>query len=131
MNRCICLDTILFVCFNDCHRCICPKNRNIDSCQADIHKDHPEYDNYRKYLLLNKKISECFCNRTSRLKFMWCEYLAEHNCICEDLITNGFGTDSCRAELKLQNHFCICSHILDIEVQKCRATNTKHFTHTC
>lgn len=131
MSRCICLDANLFVCFNDCHRCICPKDRNLDSCRADIHNDHPEYKNYKKYLRLNKKVAECFCGPPNKLKFLICEYSSGHNCICEALTKNGLDTASCRGKLNPQTHFCICSYISNIHIQKCRATKTKHFTHTC
>ena len=131
MSRCICLDTILFVCFNEHHRCICPKGHHLYSCKADIHNDSPDYPTHRKYLSLNKLLTECFCKKLDQLKFKWCEYLHPHNCICESLIKNGFGTESCNAQLKTHKHFCVCLHISDINHEKCRARNTKHYTHTC
>ena len=131
MGRCICLDTILLICFNECHHCICLETTAILSCKADIHKPDPRYQEWHNYLYFNQLLEECFCQGLHKLEFMWCNYSRAHDCICIGLITNALGTASCRGDSSHQQHFCICSYISDSSYQKCQAINTKHFSHTC
>lgn len=131
MTRCICLDTILHNCFNDSHYCICLKNTPILSCKAIIHRTEPTYQEWHNYLYFNNLLDECFCHELHELEFMWCNYLQSHNCICVELTKHALGTESCRGEIKSQQHLCVCSYISDSTYQKCKAKNTKHFSLTC
>ena len=127
MGRCICLDTVLQICFNEFHQCICLEATTILSCKADIHKSDHGYQEWHNYLYFNQLLTECFCKRLDKLKFLWCnDSHNSHNCICIELITHAFGSESCRGGLSRQQHFCICSYISDKTYQK--MSSNKHQT---